>query len=248
MGQPFQFPLNVVNVAAATGGGPKLPTGYYRARVVEMEPKEASTGRVQIMYRVEITDAAYAGVPRTGRLNLPDATNPKDKAPLFWRAALESAGYTAAQLDAGPVTISGGVFIGRDVFVHYEAGDQDAGTRDQLNMVTPAVFDAGKAAESANGGGGAVATPTTGLSGLGGLGGGSHLGGGGGMLGAGGLGGGLSTATSGGLGAPAGLSGGLGSGLGGLGGLGASAGVGLPNGSGSPLTAGGLLAQLNGGR
>lgn len=182
----WSFNVNLAGVAPAGAGARNLPTGYYKGRIVDADGTTASTGRPQVMFKVEITDPEYAGIVRSTWLGIPQTAD--DNVRYYWRAAFEAAGYTPAQIDAGTINASPSLFIGRDVTVHYTAGDKDAGQRDNLRFLSPTAWAAGQKSESAGATGAAmggvkVTTPTMG----GGLGGGATVQ----APAAGGLGGGL---------------------------------------------------------
>lgn len=202
----WNFSVNLAGVAPAGAGNRNLPTGYYKGRITEADGTVASTGRPQVAFKVEITDAEYAGIIRTCWLGIPQTAD--DNVRYYWRAAFEAAGYTPAQIEAGNINASPALFVGREVTVHYTQGDKDAGQRDNLKFLAPVAWEQGKRAEGAvanagNGsalGGAKVTTPAGG--GLGGAVGGGMGGGvavtapaGGGL---GGMGGGMGGAAKGG--------------------------------------------------
>lgn len=169
----WNFSVNLAGVAPAGAGNRTLPTGYYKGRITEADGTVASTGRPQVAFKVEITDAEYAGIVRTTWLGIPQTAD--DNVRYYWRAAFEAAGYTPAQIEAGNINASPALFVGREVTVHYTQGDKDAGQRDALKFLSPAAWEQGKRAEgavnagsngSALGGGAKVTTPQGG--GLGG--------------------------------------------------------------------------------
>lgn len=191
----WNFSVNLAGVAPAGTGARNLPTGYYKGRIVEADGTVASTGRQQVAFKVEITDTEFAGIVRTTWLGIPQGA--EDSVRYYWRACFESAGYTPAQIEAGTINASPALFVGREVTVHYTAGDKDAGQRDNLRFLAPAAWEQGKKSE------GAVAN----------AGNGSALGGGAKVTVPGGMGGGMGatvTTPQGG-----GLGGGLGGGIGG---------------------------------
>jgi hypothetical protein len=163
----WNFSINLAGVAPAGSSRP-LPTGYYKGKIVDADGTVASTGRPQVAFKVEITDPEYAGITRSTWLGIPQSAD--DGVRYYWRAAFESAGYTPAQIEAGVINASPSLFIGRDVYVHYQQGDKDAGQRDNLKFLPPAAWEQGKRAEgainagngSALGGGAKVTTPTGG--------------------------------------------------------------------------------------
>ncbi len=201
----WNFSVNLAGVAPAGAGNRNLPTGFYKGKIVDADGTTASTGRPQVAFKVEITDPEYAGIVRTTWLGIPQAAD--DNVRYYWRAAFESAGYTPAQIEAGTINASPSLFIGREVTVHYTAGDKDAGQRDNLRFIAPAAWEQGKRSEGAVNAGGTgsalsgakVTTPTTGGIG-GGMGGGMGATvttpAGGGLGGAVGMGGGAAKAST----------------------------------------------------
>ena len=177
MAADWTFSVNLAGVAPAGAGARNLPTGFYRGKIVDADGTVASTGRPQVAFKVEITDAEYAGIVRTTWLGIPQTAD--DNVRYYWRAAFEAAGYTPAQIEAGTINASPALFVGREVTLHYTAGDKDAGTRDNLRFLAPGAWEQGKRSEGAvtaqgNGsalGGAKVTMPTTQVMG-GGIGGG----------------------------------------------------------------------------
>jgi hypothetical protein len=174
----WNFSVNLAGVAPAGTGARNLPTGYYKGKIVDADGTVASTGRPQVAFKVEITDPEYAGVVRTTWLGIPQSAD--DGVRYYWRAAFESAGYTPAQIEAGTINASPALFVGREVTIHYTAGDKDAGQRDSLKFLSPGAWEQGKKSEgavanagsngSALGGGAKVTMPNT--QAVGGMGGG----------------------------------------------------------------------------
>ena len=138
----WNFSINLAGVAPAGTGARNLPTGYYKGKIVEADGTVASSGRPQVKFRVEITDAEFAGIVRTTWLGIPQSAD--DNVRYYWRAAFESAGYTPAQIESGTINASPALFTERSVTVHFTAGDKDAGTRDELKLISPAAWEAGK--------------------------------------------------------------------------------------------------------
>jgi hypothetical protein len=193
----WNFQVNLSGVTPASGGARNLPEGFYSGTVIDAEPSQTQSGKNQIAIKVQVTGGVFEGVVRTTRIGVP--TGPDDKVLVFWRAALESMGYTPAQLDAGAVAISKEVMVGRSVTFYYKPGDKDAGIYEDFKFLTPndfanrkAAFEKGVAAQgsalgaatmgaartlsapAANLGGGLSATPSNGAA-LGGLGGGNTV-------------------------------------------------------------------------
>lgn len=148
----WNFQVNLSGVTPASGGARNLPEGFYTGKVIEAEPTQTQSGKTQIAIKVQVVGGEYDGIVRTTRIGIP--TGPDDKVLVFWRAALESMGYTPAQLDAGAVAISKEVMMGRDAAFYYKPGDKDAGVYDDFKFLTPtdfatrsSAFAAGKSAQ-----------------------------------------------------------------------------------------------------
>lgn len=190
------FQASFQNVAAAEGVSVDLVEGYYTATIVSAEPEVSQNGRNQVVFRLQVTTHGFEGAIRHNRLGVPQSQD--DKVLMFWRAALLSAGYTAAQIDSGPVTLSSELFVGKTVYFYYKPGNKEAGVYEKLLFVSPETFaEKSKAHTQAS----SAAAGSANAGGLGGGLGGAGLGGG---LGAanpmgGGLGGGLGAAPAGGL-------------------------------------------------
>lgn len=137
----FSVNINLGGITAPTGmGNTQVPEGYYRAVVDDMYVNpDRNPNRVVI--KLKLTDAPFAGVIRTDGLNLPKTE--EDKVRFYWRALAESAGYTAAQLDAGEITLGRGSFHGKQVFIHYNPKDSATNTTgwDRTFFLAPAVWN-----------------------------------------------------------------------------------------------------------
>jgi hypothetical protein len=143
----FSFGVNLSQIATASGGGlGNLPSGHYKVKVNDVYEQAASTGRMQVVFKVEIADGKWAGIPRTLRINSP--TSLDDKVLSFWKAALESVGYTSAQIDGqGNINLNAALFLNKVGHISYKAGDKDAGVWDEANFITPTDYAAGIAAD-----------------------------------------------------------------------------------------------------
>lgn len=132
----FTLALNVSGVAAATGDT-TLPEGYYRAVVSDMYVSPEKPGRVVI--KVRVSEGSNVGAVRTTGINIP--TSPDDKVRAYWRALLESVGYTAAQLDKGEITLGADAIVGRTSHIYYMPKDEEAGVQyDRVNFYPPAAW------------------------------------------------------------------------------------------------------------
>lgn len=132
----FSIALNVSGVSAATGDN-ALPEGYYRAVVTDMYVAPEKPNRVVI--KVRVSEGANAGTLRTTGINMP--TSPDDKVRAYWRALLESVGYTAAQLDNGQITLGADAIVGRTSHIYYMPKDEEAGVQyDRVSFYPPATW------------------------------------------------------------------------------------------------------------
>ena len=138
----FSFQINLNGVSAA-GGSLKLIEGYYNATISECYV-DASRNANRVLFKLAITDTPYNGTQRTTGLNMPKSTD--DKVRFYWRAALESCGYTPAQLDnPNGFALSPDLFTGRPCTVYYKPKVEDAivdqDRYDKLNFLTKADWD-----------------------------------------------------------------------------------------------------------
>jgi hypothetical protein len=146
------FQVNLAGVQAASAGARALPEGFYTGTILGAEPTTTQNGKAQIAIKVQVTGGEHDGIVRTTRIGVPTA--PDDKVLVFWRAAFESMGYTPAQIEAGPVTVSAEIMVGRSVSFYYKPGDKEAGVYEDFRFLTPtdfasrkAAFEAGKSAQ-----------------------------------------------------------------------------------------------------
>ena len=130
----FNFNINLNGVAAA-GGSLKLEEGYYNATVSECYVDPARNEH-RVLFKLAITDAPYTGVIRTTGLNKPKSA--EDKVRYYWRAALESCGYTPAQLDTpNGLAISDQLFVGRPCTIYFKPKNENSmGGDDRYDKLT----------------------------------------------------------------------------------------------------------------
>jgi len=120
----FSFDINLNGVQAAGGSSLQLVEGYYNATVTECYVDESRNAN-RVLFKLQITDSPYNGTVRVTGLNKPKGT--EDKVRYYWRAALESCGYTQAQLDnANGLQISDQLFIGRPCTIYFKPKNEDA--------------------------------------------------------------------------------------------------------------------------
>ena len=120
----FNFNINLNGVQAAGGSSLQLVEGYYNATVTECYVDESRNAN-RVLFKLSITDSPYTGSVRVTGLNMPKG--PEDKVRYYWRAALESCGYQANQLDnANGLQISDQLFVGRSCTMYYKPKDENA--------------------------------------------------------------------------------------------------------------------------
>lgn len=133
--------INVAGVEASPdGGGSFLDTGCHRLQIMAVTEKTAaSSGRPQL----ELDLAGPEGKTKCW-INLPIAN---DKAGVFKtvRNFMESVGYTAEELDGGEVELDTEQLVGREMLIHYVAGDQATGVKSQCTPMNPVAWEEEKA-------------------------------------------------------------------------------------------------------
>lgn len=134
----FNFNVNLAGIRAASGGGMKLIEGFYTGIVTDAFGTTSRNGRAQVAIKVTIQDEGFAGIVRTSWLGIPKG--PEDGVRYYWRAALESMGYTPAQIDAGDIGISRDVLVNRPCAFYYKPGDKDMGVYEELKFLSPSDF------------------------------------------------------------------------------------------------------------
>lgn len=129
----FQF--NFANTKAAVGGV-QLPEGCYKMKITSAEATVSpEKQRPQVEFKLEVVEPAeFSGAVRTEWISIPESA--EDKVLGFWRAALESVGYSASDLD-GENAIGPDIFVDRVAHVYYQPGDKDKNVRQRLQMLPP---------------------------------------------------------------------------------------------------------------
>lgn len=138
----WDFNVNLSDVQAPTmlPGENNVPEGFYKARIKDMYINvDRNPDRVIIKHEL-VGDCA--GAIRTDGMNRPK--DAKDNVRYYWRALAESAGYTAAQLDAGEVTFGPKTFVGKTVHFYYKP-KQGEGTYDRITYFAESVWTQKKA-------------------------------------------------------------------------------------------------------
>lgn len=129
----WNIDINVAGVTAASGMGP-IPEGYYKAKITKMYQKADKPERIIIM--VTVAEGPCTGAVRTTGINIP-TNDEKGKRQLpYWRALLESVGYTPTALDKGEVKLSPTNFVNRMAHIHYVPAENE-GDYDNVNFLTP---------------------------------------------------------------------------------------------------------------
>jgi len=131
----WSFGVNLSGVTPAKGKGKalELPEGYYTATITDAYERAEKPGRV--IFKLAIKDAPYTGLVRTTGINMPKSA--EDNVRYYWRALLESAKFTPAQIDAGEVGMSRELLSGKEVTIHFVPGDRDAGVYEELQFLSP---------------------------------------------------------------------------------------------------------------
>lgn len=145
----LNFQVNMTNIAPS-GGYVQIPEMPVRGIVRKLigKPNKNEAGAITAEFMIEITEPGYEGATRRINMRVADATDKGQNARPLWRTALESVGYTPAQLDSGnAVTINPQTFENRTgYFYHRPAPPQAQGTPkedrefDNLEFCTPTVF------------------------------------------------------------------------------------------------------------
>ena len=146
----FEFNVNLSGIRAASGGGMKLPEGYYEGAVTDAFSATSKNGRPQIAIKVTMK-GQFDGMVRTAWLGIPQGDD--DGVRYYWRGVFESLGYQPAQIDQGAIGVKRDVLVGRSCTVYYRPGDKDMGIWEELKFLSPhdwaqqkSQFDAGASA------------------------------------------------------------------------------------------------------
>jgi hypothetical protein len=134
--QPFQFSLSLSGVSAAEGAV-QIDQGYHKMIVRQAYQRPENLNRV--VFRLEVLDGPFKGGRITTGLNIPK--DESDNVRYYWRAALESVGYTPAQLDAGAVNLSPATFEGRTAHVYYEPKSVTGTEYETVKFLTPSTWE-----------------------------------------------------------------------------------------------------------
>jgi hypothetical protein len=157
----FSFTTNLSGIRAASGGGIKLPEGFYTGSVTDAFQTTSKNGRPQVAIKITL-GGQFEGTVRTSWVGIP--TSADDNLRYFWRAIFESLGYTPAQIDQGDIGVSREVLVGRNCSIYYKPGDKDMGIYEELKFLSPNDFTQQKAQFDA-----AVVAPNSALGSTGGI-------------------------------------------------------------------------------
>jgi uncharacterized membrane protein YgcG len=137
----LQAPTNLKNI--------HVPEGFYEATVKDsyINPDKNPD---RVIFKLSL-HGEYDGVIRTTGLGVP--RGPDDNVRYYWRGLAESAGYTAAQLDSGEVSLSASSFIGKKVHIYYVPADSKESKLDNVVFLPPVVWNQQKAAFKSRSGG-----------------------------------------------------------------------------------------------
>ena len=157
----FSFQLNLAGVQAA-GGGKSLEEGYYKGTFVDAYTAQNSKGGQRLVLKIGNFEG-FGNAVRTTSITIPNEST-KDGLLNVWRAAMESAGYTDAQIGSGVVTIQRETFINRPAHLYYKPGDRDAGIYDEMKLLAPEAWTSQKTSfeASSTSAVGAAAVPVAG--------------------------------------------------------------------------------------
>lgn len=146
----WEVNLNVAGRTASTGKR-GLPEGVYAGKVKSAEPTQASTGRNQLKFTVEVTVGEFEGIERTTWISLPAEDDANLETVLnIWRTTLESLGHSPEELDAGDVAINEENIVNHDCFFYYKPGDKEQSIRPKFYFITETNYNerAGTEAEA----------------------------------------------------------------------------------------------------
>ena len=130
----WSFGVNLAGVRAATGLNTTVPEGFYKGICTDVYVSADKPGRV--VFKLTISEGDCVGSTRTTGLNMPKSAT--DNVRYYWRAAMEAAGYTPAQLDSGELELSRSMFVDRQMLFFFRPGDKEAGIYEELNFIPPA--------------------------------------------------------------------------------------------------------------
>jgi hypothetical protein len=107
--------------------------GFYKATVADVYINTEKPN--QVIFKLVISEGDCTGATRTTRMLVPRDAN--DNVRYYWRAAMESAGYSPAQIDSGELALNRDMFLNRQMLFYYRPGDKDAGIYEELNFLPP---------------------------------------------------------------------------------------------------------------
>lgn len=110
-----------------------IARGYYKANIKDMYEKSDKPGRITI--RLEIESGRYVGGTLFSTLGIPKS--PEDGVRYYWRALLESCGYTPERLDSGNIGLSAESFVGRTAHVYFTPREETTSGYPSVDFLTP---------------------------------------------------------------------------------------------------------------
>jgi hypothetical protein len=142
--------INLAGVSAL-GDYVEIEEGYYKPAITEVYEKPGKSDI--IFFTLTWSEGEYKGQTRMLTLNLKDEKKPERVAQRI-RTYLEAAGYSAAELESGPVNYSNpSVWLNRPMCIYFAPGEPNARINDkgekvrgydQVDALTPKVWMAGK--------------------------------------------------------------------------------------------------------
>jgi len=139
----FSFTENFTNIRPS-GTYDEIPERPINAKITEVKAHNHSTepGAMVAEFFFLVTEPGYEGATRRMRLRVVDGSEKGQKVKALWRAALESVGYTAAQLDTGAaLTISAANFVNKEAHLFHTPRKQGVeNSYDEVNFLTPLAY------------------------------------------------------------------------------------------------------------
>lgn len=136
----FSFSENFTNIAAS-GTYVQIPERPIKAKIVDIKahPHSTEPGAAVAEFFFLVTEPGFAGATRRMRMRVVDGSEKGQKVKALWRAALESVGYTSAQLDTGAaLTISAANFTNKDCYLFHTPRKQGVeNSYDEVTFITP---------------------------------------------------------------------------------------------------------------
>jgi hypothetical protein len=132
----WNMDVNLAGVAARAPGGAFVEpaTGAYKVKITATEAYEKD-GKSSVKFQTVIEGGDFGGTEV--RLFL-GADLSKLGNQRSWKTALLSAGYNAAAIEAGQISIGSKTFEGKTAYVYYKAKDvNDPSSQSNREFITP---------------------------------------------------------------------------------------------------------------